>query len=98
MTRAMRRAAYHARLRSPRPRSIALRIDELAFHGFVRGQSVRIADAMQSELTACLTDRGVPAAWGPAARPPSITIRPGAGAREIGHLVAHALMNMRAPR
>ena len=89
------RATQRARLR---PRSISLRIEALTFSGFGRSQSIRIADAMQHELAASLSDRGVPSTWTAAARPPAITIRPGMSARDIGRLVAHALMDMRIPR
>ena len=45
-----------------RAMSLRVHIDELVLHGFAPGDRMRIADAVQLELTRLFTDRGVPPA------------------------------------
>jgi hypothetical protein len=43
-----------------RPARIELHVGELVLHGFAPGDRYRIADAVQSELTRLLGERGLP--------------------------------------
>jgi hypothetical protein len=46
-----------------KPREIEVHIEELVLHGFDPRSRWSIADALGSELSGLLTERGIPPAW-----------------------------------
>lgn len=46
-----------------KPREIEVHIEELVLHGIAPESRHRIAEALQSELSTLLAERGIPAPW-----------------------------------
>lgn len=76
--------------------NIALRIDELALHGFAAADRQAIGAALQRELTRLISDQGVPAALTEGSSVDRLdagvfNVAPGMSAEAIGAQVAQAV-------
>ncbi len=79
------------------PAAVTVRIGELRLQSFSRSDGLRIADALQQELSSLLTDRGVPEFWLRSqtierVKLDDVCIRSGARMQILGEQLARALL------